>query len=296
MSAFLVALAAILWATDAPFRLPAVQALDPVLIVLIEHTIGLAALGIWGLVKKRQDFLALRPSDWISAILVGGGGSALATVFFTASFRFINPSLTILLQKLQPLLVVLMAFVILKERPKPGFLRWALVALLAATVLSFPDFNFAFLKEGLSLHSKGVLYALAAAALWALATVGGKHLLRRNAPSAVNFWRYGFGFVTLATIMILSKSEFPVTTMTSMPVLRALLYMSFIPGLLSMIAYYAGLLRTPASTATLIELLYPVSAIAINTFALHAPLDPVQLFAGGILLAAILKISLLTSK
>lgn len=293
LSPILIAIAAILWATDAPFRLPAVQALDPILVVLFEHCIGLGALSLWAFFKKRPEVLRLQTSDWIGAILVGGGGSALATVFFTASFRYINPSLTILLQKLQPILVILLASLLLKEKPKKGFFLWTVLALSSAAVLSFPDLNFSFLKDGIDLHSRGVFYAMGAATLWAIATISGKFLLRKNAPGTVTFWRYAFGFATLIGLTLLSNSPLTplLSSFSSTPILKALLYISLVPGLLSMVAYYAGLLKTPASTATLIELLYPVSAVVINTLVLHQPLNLVQLAAGTLLLVSVLKIS-----
>lgn len=295
LSPLLIALAAILWATDTPFRLPAVQALDPVWVVLFEHFIGLTSLLVWAGVKKRKEVLELKITDWIGAILIGGGGSALATVFFTASFRLINPSLTILLQKLQPILVILLASLFLKEKPKKSFFPWAFLALGSAVILSFPDFNFTFLREGIDLHSRGILYAVGAAILWAIATISGKFLLRRNSPGTVTFWRYSFGFFTLLGITLLSQFSWSnsqtLSAFASSSILKSLLYISIVPGILSMVAYYAGLLRTPASTATLIELLYPVSAVLINTLILELPLNPVQLGAGTVLLIAVLKIS-----
>jgi len=294
--AFLIAIAAILWATDTPFRLPAVQALNPIQVVLFEHGIGLFALIIWAILKKRKEVIYLNKKDWLGAILVGGGGSALATVLFSASFHFINPSLTILLQKLQPVLVIFLAYLFLNEKPQKELFIWSVLALFAATVLSFPDLNFSFLKQGIDIHSRGVLYALGAAFLWAIATISGKYLLGKNSPGTVTFWRYSFGFLTLTGMSLLSHTGHGTESVnllawTSPPVLRALLYISFFPGLISMIAYYTGLLKTPASTATLIELLYPVTAVLINTVALNAPLTPVQLGAGTVLLLAVLKIS-----
>lgn len=288
----LVGLAALLWATDTPFRLPTIQKIDVVHLVLFEHLVGTAALVLWALARKKQDLLRLKFADWLCALAIGVGGSALATVLFTASFRHINPSLTILLQKIQPVLVVLLSFALLKERPREGFYKWALLALAAATVLSFPDFNFSFLRGGIDFHSLGVIYALGAAALWALSTVLGKLILRRNSPGTVTFWRYLFGLLTLMTLAFISGGALPEGIASDTGVLWALLYISLIPGLLAMIAYYFGLFRTPASVATLVELIYPLSAIAINTLVLNAPLNPVQLGAGAVLLLAVTALSL----
>lgn len=291
----LIALAALLWASDTPFRLPALNRVDPVFLVFVEHVIGTACVAVWVFSRARGEAFRLKAADWLAAMAVGAGGSALATVFFTASFGYVNPSLTILLQKLQPILVIFLAYLFLKERPREGFFAWAAVAILAALVLSFPDFDFSFVGKALSEpdgRSKGVLYALGAASLWAIATVAGKGALSRVKPGIMTFWRYVFGLVTLAGMLALSDAGADWNALASSNELAgSLLYIGLIPGLLAMVAYYHGLTRTPASVTTLVELFYPVSAIAINTLWLGQPLQSVQLAAGAILLLAVTQVS-----
>jgi hypothetical protein len=45
--------------------------------------------------------------------VIGGVGSAIATVAFTESFQFLNPSLVILLQKMQPVVAITLAAIVL---------------------------------------------------------------------------------------------------------------------------------------------------------------------------------------
>jgi drug/metabolite transporter (DMT)-like permease len=70
-----------------------------------------------------------------------------------------------------------------------------------------------------------------------------------------------------------------------------LLYMGLVPGMLAMLLYYRGLATTSASVAAFVELIFPVSAVALNTWVLKAPLQPVQLVAGAILLIAVFNLS-----
>lgn len=295
----LIAAAAMLWATDAPFRVPALQAIEPTWVVFAEHLVGVLVLAVWVLVARRKDVFALRPIEFAGIVLIGSGGSALASLLFTASFRYVNPSVTILLQKLQPVLVVALARLFLKEKPKAGFYRWATLALAAAAVLSFPNLDFGAFSGGFDVHSRGVAYALAAAALWAVTTVVGKALLGRLSAGTVTFWRYVAGLMTLALLIGLLRSPFPEGAIQGAldsghwELGRALLYMSLGPGLLGMVLYYQGLFRTPATVATFAELVYPVSAIAINTWVLHTALDPIQAAASAALLLAVTRISFL---
>lgn len=288
----LIALGAILWATDTPFRYPAISRLDPAVIVLIEHFLGLLLLGAWILIRRRKEALSLKAGEWLGVLFVGAASSALATVLFTASFKYVNPSVTILLQKLQPIAVVLIAAAVLKERPERRFYPWAAVALVAAVLLSAPKLTFHEIWR-LDIQSRGVIYALLAAGIWAVGTVIGKILLNRQPSDVVTFWRFAFGLATLFTMLSLGGTSwgFIGTIAGSPSLLKSLLYLSMIPGLLAMLLYYAGLSRTPASVATFIELLYPVSAVLLNTWILKMPLTPVQAVAGTVLLFAVSQIS-----
>ena len=231
------------------------------------------------------------PKEWFAAAFSGIGGSAIAFVFFTASFLYVNPSVAILLQKLQPILVVLIAYLFLGERPVKKFYFWGIVALGAAVVLSFPDLNFKFLSDGVDLRSKGIQYAAGAAALWAASTVSGKILLEKTTPTLATFWRFFFGLISLIFLLILSKTPIAAGHVISTPTLMALLYLSLVPGLLAMLAYYAGLAHTSASVTTFIELLYPIGAVILNTIFLHTPLETTQTLAGMVLVLAVAMIS-----
>jgi drug/metabolite transporter (DMT)-like permease len=291
-----IAFAALLWATDSPFRAPLTQRIDPISIVLFEHVLGLLVLFGIAMVKDRAALFQMKFTDWILAILVGAGGSALATFLFTAAFAHLNPSVVILLQKLQPIFVTLVAYVFLKERPDKNFYGWAAVALVAAVLLSMPYLQATTSLQGilsLSLESQGVIYALGAAALWGTATVCGKVLLKKHSPLVVTFWRYAFGVITLVAIANVSPIQHGVSwEILSSGVLKSLLYMSLISGLLSMLIYYRGLVQTPASVATFVELVYPVSAVLLNLWLLHATLSPLQAFAGTALVFSVLRLSI----
>jgi len=285
--------AALLWGTDSLFRFPTGEKLDPTFIVWVEHLVGLAALLPWTWSQDRGGLFKLGYKEWFSAVVAGMGGGAFATVLFTASFHYLNPSVTILLQKLQPVFTVLLAYVFLGERPERKFYPWAAVALAAGFVLSFPDLSISFLFEAGNLHAKGVIYALTAAVLWSFSTVAGKRLLTGGASAGVaTFWRYSFGLITLSAILIFAAIPFPPTaTLITKPMLIALAYLSFATGIIPMLAYYAGLARTKANVATFVELVYPVSAVVLNTIFLNSPLSQTQMIAGGVLLVAVTMIS-----
>jgi drug/metabolite transporter (DMT)-like permease len=286
-----VAIAAILWSTDAMFRLPALSSVSSVTIVLCEHLIDLVFILPWVLWKKGRSALDFTLGEWAALIFIGAGGSGIASLLFTSAFQYLNPSVVIILQKLQPLIVVLLAFAVLGERPKRSFYLWALLAIISGIFLSFPDLNFGFLTEQSALRSRGALYALAAASIWGVSTVAGKMLLNRRSATLVTFWRFAFGFAVLIPLAIYQPHPIHWSALGQPQIFRSLLYMGLIPGLLAMISYYSGMKRTQASTVTLIELLFPVSAVILNSIFLGLKLSTIQLIAGGILVFAVTMVS-----
>lgn len=59
-------------------------------------------------------------------------------------------------------------------------------------------------------------------------------------------------------------------------VARNLVLLAIFPGLLGLLLYYRGLRSTPASYATLAELAYPATGVALNWLLLGQPLTPAQ--------------------
>ncbi|MGK5087297.1 DMT family transporter [Bdellovibrionota bacterium FG-2] len=290
----LIGLAAFMWATDALMRVPVLRTLDPTFIVFIEHLIGVGVLMPWVLFKYRKGLFGLSKKEWLGALVIGAGGSGLATVLFTASFGYVNPTIAILLQKLQPLFVLLLAVVFLRERPGWRVVGWGILALISAVVLSFPHFDLGFLDQRIDIHSKGVLYAVGAAFLWALATIIGKAFLMKNAPDFVTFWRFSFGLVAVGVLLFLGGAglaQEPWGKLMNESTRNSLLYMALVPGLLSMLFYYAGLSRASASVASLVELTFPLFAVVLNYFFLGLSLTGTQLGAGAVLVFAVSRIS-----
>ena len=166
------------------------------------------------------------------------------------------------------------------------------MALAAGLVISFPNFQFGL---GSDINPRGSFYALAAAGLWGLATVVGKSILEKLSPSVVTFWRYAFGFITLVIVLFGTNGSLGLKEIggnLDASAWRALVYIAIGPGLIAMLLYYKGMTKASAMTTTFMELLFPITAVAINTFYLDQPLNPVQAGAAAVLLFAVTMISL----
>jgi drug/metabolite transporter (DMT)-like permease len=136
---FLVILACFFWGMDTLIRYPLVErGINPITIVFYEHIVLtlLFSLNLFGSIRRLGE---LKLADLFSFLVIGGIGSAVATVAFTQSFQYLNPSLVILLQKLQPVVAILLSSLILKEQIQKEFLVWAFVCLVGGLLISSPD-------------------------------------------------------------------------------------------------------------------------------------------------------------
>lgn len=128
-----------LWALDTLIRYPLVNGgLDALSLVFYEHLL-LSIVLVTISFKSLPRFKMLKFKHLVSFIIVGGVGSALATIAFTQAFTLINPSLVILLQKFQPVVAISLASLVLKEKIQKMFLIWAFFCLIGALLISYED-------------------------------------------------------------------------------------------------------------------------------------------------------------
>lgn len=296
LAPWLVAFAALLWAVDAPFRKFLTGNLSSGTIVLMEHLI-IGALAIIFLWKYFAELKKLSKPDWLAVIFIGFGGSALATVFFTQSFHYVNPSVAILLQKVQPIFTILLAVIILKEKLSSRFWLWAIVAILGAYLVSFPSLKpQVFPGEIFNPNTLGVLFALLAAFFWGGSTVFGRLLLNKISFQAMTAIRFLSALVFLFVMQIYFGRLNELGAASQKDWLFVAI-IAVLAGFVSLFVYYKGLKNTSASIATLCELAFPFSAVIINwMFIPGSELSLTQIFGGFVLLGSITALSLENSK
>src|SRR3954462_13789188 len=172
---------------DAWIRQPLAQSTDVATIVFGEHLV----LVLCTLPFLAGAFAAVFRLGWRcvpAAVVIGAGSSAVATILFTQAFVDGDPVTPVVLQKVQPVIAVIAARIVLGERPRPRFAFYLVPALVGAWLIGVPD-PFHPTAHGL----QPTLYALAAATLWALGTVLGRYLSRRLRFQHVTALRFAFG-------------------------------------------------------------------------------------------------------
>jgi len=252
----LVSLAAAMWGLDGLIRKPLSASTSAYTIVFGEHVV-LVALTLPLLIPAFHALRRAGPAYVAAGIAVGAGASAIATILFTKALFHGDFITVVVLQKAQPLIAVVGAWLVLGEQPRAGFAWFLLPALVGIWLIALP--------HPLDPHAHGltpIVETLAAAALWGMGTVFGRLLGRRLAFEHVTTVRFAFGLVASACALpIVGASAFSSGHDSFWIAVLALVTGFFALGL-----YYYGLRRTPALLAALGELAFPVTAALVGIY------------------------------
>jgi drug/metabolite transporter (DMT)-like permease len=276
----MVALGASFWGTDGVIRRPLIDdGISSTAIVFGEH-LFLLLFSVPVLIMARGFFGRLNGKQWLALLAIAWGASGLATVLFTEAFARGNPTTVILLQKTQPIIAVLLAGVLLRERLPRLYWPCFGVALVGAYLVSFGTLDPIWDLSNNELAAAGL--AVGAAALWGGGTVFGRYMLADVDFSTLTAARFFFAVPFLFGLAIW-RGDVGATFDGINAHPERMFLLALIPGLLSMLFYYWGLQRTRASYATLAELSFPATALILNWIFLDATITATQAF-GFILL------------
>lgn len=258
----LISIAAAMWGTDALFRRPLAQSTSAATIVFGEHVV-LVAVTLPLLVPALRAVFRAGARYVAAAVAIGAGASAVATILFTQAFVHGDPITPVVLQKVQPLVAVVGARLLLGEEPRRRFGWFLAPALAGIWLIAFP--------HPFDVHASGlepIALALGAALLWGLGTVFGRFLSRRVAFEHVATLRFAFGLAASAAALPLLGAPAWAGVHDSIWIV----WLALVTGAVALGLYYYGLRRTPATLAALGELAYPVTAGIVGYAAFGASL------------------------
>jgi drug/metabolite transporter (DMT)-like permease len=292
VSVLLVAVGAAMWGTDGILRVPLLEVASPSQIVLLEHLV-LLLYSVPAVVLGWRFFRGLGVAQWISLLVIGWGGSALATLLFTTAFAVGNPTVVILLQKTQPLFAIVLAAVLLRERLGWAYWPCFAVAMVGAYLISFGNLD-AFAALG-SAELLAAALALGAALLWGSSTVLGRLVLKDMPFHALTGARLLLAAPLLAGIVVVQGAAGGLGAAFASEPGRVIL-LALIPGLLGLLLYYRGLTGTRASYATLAELAFPATAVVLNWTFLGVGVSSNQVLGFVLLWGAVFVLGYLNAK
>lgn len=289
IGAIAIAFAAMLWGIDGVLLRPSLYHLDVAVVVFLEHAIAFCYMALL-LVIERKELKKLDLKDWGSFAWVGLFGGAIGTMAITSALffvGFIQLSVVILLQKLQPVFAITLAAIVLKEKPKKNFFVWASLAVIGSYFVTF-----GFSQPVLSIENK--TFIAAALSLLAAFAFGSSTVFSKNAIKKVNF-RVGtylrFGVTTLIMLaIILFTGRLQNFTAVVPANIMTLILIAFTTGGAAIFIYYYGLKRVTASKSTIYELAFPATAIILEYIIYGKTLSIGQWLGAALMLFAIYKI------
>lgn len=295
IGAGLVGFAASLWGFDGVFLTPKLSNLDVVFVVFALHLIPFLFMNLF-FFKDYKCLKQFNQSDYMWFFLIALTGGAIGTIAIVKALfliKFQALSVVVLLQKLQPVFAILLAIVILGEKPQKKFYGYATIALIASYFLTFGLKTPSISDNYNSILAIGL--SLLAAFSFGASTVFSRKVLYKYPFQVSTFFRYGFSSLVLLLFFIAigDHQAFEKATATNW------LYIGIISattGSGAIFIYYYGLKKIKASVATFAELMFPVSAVFFDYIINGKVLSLTQWFAAVILLISILKISTLQKK
>ncbi len=287
----LIIIAALLWAFDGLIR-QHLYSLPPITIIFFEHLIGLIILSFF--VFKSVLATKLTKREWWLIVVIAVLSGLLGTLWFTTALgkvHFISLSVVFLLQKLQPLFAITTASIFLKEKLDKKYIKWALLAVIAAYFVTF--------KNGIVNFQTGegtiiaALYALGAAFAWGSSTTFSKMLLGKVDFKVGTFYRFLFTLLVASPLLFIygRASSAASLAIPSSAQFGLLGLIAISTGMVALLIYYKGLAKTPVHISTILELTFPFIAIFIDTVVNHTSLSASQWVASLILVFAIYKVA-----
>jgi drug/metabolite transporter (DMT)-like permease len=289
--AMAICFAAILWGLDGIVLTPRLNRLDITLVVFVFHALPFLIMNMF-LFREYKIIRQFTPGDVLQFALLALLGGAIGTLaivkaLFLVEFKALT--VVVLLQKLQPVFAITLAAILLREKLKPNFLLWAVVAVLAGYFLTFgfhlPDF-----RTGNN-TMLAAAFSLLAAFSFGSSTVLSKKVLQKYPFVTATFYRYGFTTIIMLIIAAFAGTLHGIGSVNQKEWLIFLI-IAFTTGSGAIFLYYFGLMRIRAMLATICELCFPVSAILFDYYFNGKVLNPIQWVSASIMILAILKLSI----
>lgn len=288
-----IVLAAILWGVDGVLR-RSLFVLPPSVIVFYEHLIGALIILPFAIPKFRVETVTKK--DWLALSWIALLSGVLGTLLFTAALvkvMFISISVVFLLQKLQPIFAIGAARIVLKEKITANYLFWAALALAASYFVTF--------KNGVINTTTGhgtavaALMAVGAALAWGSSTAFSRLTLLHISHTLATALRFCIT-VPMAFLAVLLLGNLSALRMVNGSEVGRLVLIALTTGMVALWIYYKGLAHTQVKVATILEFVFPLTAVLIDVAYYHNVLAWSQYLAGAVLLFAAYQVSLINAQ
>ncbi|PKL82922.1 MAG: EamA family transporter [Ignavibacteriae bacterium HGW-Ignavibacteriae-3] len=285
-----VIIAAALWGVDGIVLRPTLYSLPVPLVVFLESSIVALILSPI-FIKQYPKLKLLSNKDWLAFLGVALFGGAIGTMAITKALfyvNFVNLSIVILIQKLQPVFALTFAALLLKERLPKVFFLWAGLAITGAYFMTF-GFSMPLMSTGDKTFIAAI-FSLIAAISFSSSTIFSKRALRDVGFEMGTYLRFLISAAIMLIIVLFMGELKTISEVTSIQ-WWVFLLIAFTTGGAAIFLYYYGLKKITASVATICELAFPMTAVVLEYFLHGNILDPIQWMGVALLLISIVKVS-----
>jgi drug/metabolite transporter (DMT)-like permease len=285
-------LGAALWGTESAWRIPLNELFDAEVIVFWEH-IFILMMFLPILISQLHEIPRVRARTWGFLVFSGFAGSAVGTIFFTLALKYGNPTVVNVVLNIQPVISTLGAFFLFGDRLVSRFFRYAGIAIIAGVFVSVvhpTQIGVSFERAGLNV---GTGFALICALFWGLSTVAGRGVMVGMSLRLASSMRIVVGLVCMTLILLAygklnGAALWPEAAQTHpIKAIVLLFFLASISGGIPLLIYFQGLHLTRASTAGYFEMMQTLAAVCITWGFFHASLNPHQVMAAIVLIAAV---------
>lgn len=200
------------------------------------------------------------------------------------ALRELELGMTTLLEKLQPILVLVFARFFLKERFPIEKSHWVFLAIGSSYVLVSPTpFHFSTAK----VNVLGLGGILGAATSWALGTIIGKSVADKAIPSEhITLLRFLFGAIFLLPFFLF-REALGLHVLWSIQLVAILVVAAVFSTALGYYLFYRGLADVTAGLSALLELVTPIMGIVLGVLFLNERMTLLQMLAALLLLISV---------
>lgn len=215
---------------------------------------------------------------WRSAVLGAMNMGAFFVLLFVAAQRLPSSTASMVMAN-SPVALMLVAWLVLSERPRARALAGAVIGIAGAALM---------LGGGAGVDALGLLASVSAMLMASFGFVLAKRWGARDAALGVvptTAWQLVAGGLVLVPAAALVHGSPPAL---DGPALAGFAYVSLVATAVAYVAWFTGLRRLPAGTVGLIGLLNPVTGVLLGTLLAGDVLSPAQVAGIGLVLAGVL--------
>ncbi|MFZ5807653.1 MAG: EamA family transporter [Chloroflexota bacterium] len=213
---------------------------------------------------------------WVRSAVLGFLNIGLFFVLLFVAATRLPGGITAIIGAIQPLIVIALAWIILKERPTTHKLGFAILGLAGVALLVF--------TQTAQLDRLGVLAILSATLSMTCGTVLTKKWGRPVPLISFTAWQLVAGGIVLLPVALIVEGVPSILTARNG---LGFIYLGTVNTGLAYTLWFRGIVRLPATTMPMLGLLSPVVAITLGYVLLQQQLELPQIFGAMLVLGSV---------